>query len=112
VDAVLAILTGNDPEDLPFFKFRKITSSIEGIYKGYRDMYTTKVELKGNMIMMHLENDDGEMDFPIEIRDADNLVFTIPVGFPELQPKIQFIKNKKTGKVAHLSYDRYVYHKK
>jgi CubicO group peptidase (beta-lactamase class C family) len=112
VEAILANLTGNNKDELPFFKFRKITASIVGTYKAYRDMYTTKVELKGNMIMMHLENDDGEMDFPIEIRDADNLIFTIPVGFSELQQKIRFIKDKDSHKVAHLIYDRYIYHKK
>ena len=112
VKSTNAPFSGNNPEDLPYFKFRNIISSIEGTYKTYRDLYTVKVEPKGNMIMVHLENDDGEMDFPIQIRDIDNLVFTIPVGFPELQPKIRFKKDKKTGKIAQLVYDRYIYHKK
>lgn len=64
------------------------------------------------MIMMHLENDDGKMDFPIEIRDPENLIFSIPVGFPDLQTKIRFIIDKETGNIAHLIYDRYIYHKK
>ncbi len=112
VDAILATMLNKDPEELPFFEFRKIISSIEGTYKTYRDLYTTKVELKDNMIMLHLENDDGEMDFPIQVQDPENLIFTIPVGFPELQPKIRFIRDEKTGKIAHLIYDRYIYHRK
>jgi len=111
VDAILAILTGNDPEDLPYFKYRELVELVEGTYKSYRGVYSLKIELKDPLLMAHLEIDDGEFDVPITVRDSDKLIFTIPAGFPEEQQIIQFIKDKETNKVTHATYDRYLYHR-
>ncbi|MHA1111187.1 MAG: serine hydrolase [Promethearchaeota archaeon] len=111
VDAILAIMTGNDYKKLPFFKYRELVSTVEGTYKSYRGLYSMKVELKGPMLMVHLEIDDGEFDIPIVVRDPENLIFTIPAGFPDEQRKICFIRDKETGKVIQVIFDRYLYHR-
>ena len=102
VDALLSLLTGNDPQDLPFFRFRKIVDKIEGTYQTYRGLYSLKIELKGPLLMAHLEIDDGDFDLPITILDPDNLIFAIPSGLPETQRKIKFIRDKKTNQVNHV----------
>jgi CubicO group peptidase (beta-lactamase class C family) len=111
VDAILAILTGNDPQDLPYFKYRTLISTVEGTYKSYRGVYSLKVGMKEPMLMAHIEIDDGEFDVPITVRDAENLIFAIPAGFPEEQLILRFIRDKNTNKVAYATYDRYLYHR-
>ena len=111
VDAILAILTGNDPKDLPSIKYRTLVSTVAGTYKSYRGVYSLTVSQKGPMLMAHLEIDDGEFDIPISVRDPENLIFTIPAGFPDEQRTIRFLKDKETGKVAHATFDRYMYHR-
>ncbi|MFX1346078.1 MAG: serine hydrolase [Promethearchaeota archaeon] len=111
VDGILAILTQNDPENLPAFRYSKITSEVEGTYKTYRGVYSLKVELKDRLLWAHLEIDDGEFDLPVTIKDAENLIFTIPAGLPEIQSEIRFLRDKATKKVVHAIYDRYLYHR-
>ncbi|MFW9825110.1 MAG: serine hydrolase [Candidatus Thorarchaeota archaeon] len=111
VDGILAILTGNDPESLPTFRYSKIVSEIKGSYKTYRGAYSLRVEMKNRILWAHLEIDDGELDVPLIIKDAKNLVLTIPIGAPELQGEIRFLRDKATKKVVHAIYDRYLYHR-
>ena len=111
VDGILAILTGNDPESLPTFKYNKLISEVKGTYKSYRGVYSLRVEMKNSLLWAHLEIDDGELDVPLTIKNAENLIFTIPIGAPELQREIRFLRDKATKKVVHATYDRYLYHR-
>lgn len=111
VDGILAILTGNDPEIIPTFRYSKIISEVKGTYKSYRGVYSLRVEMKYGMLWAHLEIDDGEFDAPLIIKDAENLTFTIPIGAPELHREIRFLIDKTTKKAIHAIYDRYLYHR-
>ncbi len=111
VDGILAILTGNDPEELPTFRYSKIVSEVKGTYKSYRGVYSLRVEMKNRLLWAHLEIDDGEFDVPLTIKDAEKLIFTIPIGMPELQTEIRFLRDQETKKIIHATYDRYLYHR-
>ncbi|MBN2155292.1 MAG: serine hydrolase [Candidatus Lokiarchaeota archaeon] len=110
-EGILAILTGNDPEELPALKYKNLISMVEGTYKSYRELYSLKLETKGPLLMAHLEIDDGDFDIPISVEDPENLIFTIPTGFPDQREKIQFVRDEKTGKISYATFDRYLYHR-
>jgi hypothetical protein len=54
-------------------------------------------------------NDDGNITIPLLSNDIANLVFKPYSLVSDNKNKIEFLRNKTTGKVEYVTYDRYLY---
>ena len=111
--AAAALALKADPyEAVTELERARILELIQGSYSTYRDTYNMEVTLEGGILSANIEIDDGTLRFPmVPIKDCP-LCFKPGYYIPEKRQLLQFIRDNKTGRVTHATYDRYLFHKK
>jgi CubicO group peptidase (beta-lactamase class C family) len=111
--SALALLIGRDPEQVDNkLRLIQLSEDLVGTYKSSLDLYRLEVYFENQSIHIRVETDDGEFKFPLILIDFDKLEFQIFSTIPNPLFKVQFYRDPETQKIAHVSYDRYLYHKK
>ena len=75
--ALLAILRGSEPSEVPLFALREKLEAVEGSYESYHGIQTADVEREGGSLSVDLQTDLGGQHvtlFP-ESLDSDDYVF-------------------------------------
>jgi len=108
----LTIMIGKNPEVInDRIKILEIYDKIAGNYKSSLGLYNLEVSFKSWSIHLKVESDDGIFNFPLIIEDYNNLIFNIFSTIPSTLQKVKFYKDSNAGKVAYVTYDRYLYHR-
>jgi len=108
----LALMVGKNPEKInEKVKLLDIYEKIAGNYKSSLGLYNLEVTFKNWSIHIKVESDDGTFNFPLIIKDYDELTFELFSTIPLPLQKVKFYQNSETGKVEYVTYDRYLYHK-
>ncbi|UCC19756.1 MAG: serine hydrolase [Promethearchaeota archaeon] len=108
----LMLMLGEDPEKISErLKILDIYEKIAGKYKSSLGLYNLEVTFKAFSIHIKVESDDGVFNFPLIIKDFDNLTFSLFSTVPSSLQEVKFYQNSTTGKVEYVTYDRYLYHK-
>ncbi len=108
--AALSLLLNLDPmEHEQELRVGKIIEEIEGNYKSSYDLYSFMVKLKGSIVNVHAEIDDGPMDFPIILKNETKLEFLVAGTVPDSKNVIKFMRNPDSGKIEYVTFDRYLY---
>ena len=109
-DAVVANLLNQDPgaviEDL---KIMHALDTIEGTYKSPHNMYSLTLSRKNGMAWVDAQIDDGATSFALLAKDIDQLQFARYSLRADNKNLLTFVRNKTTGKIDYVTYDRYLY---
>ena len=71
-------------------------------FKAYRD--------KG-LLRVDADIDDGAVSFALVAKDIDKLEFVVYSHRSDIKSKVVFLRDEVIGKVAYVTYDRYLYRK-
>ena len=107
--SALALAIDQAPEDL--LEDYKIISAIDaicGTYKTAYNLYSLTISQQGGILKLDGEIDDGPISFPLLARDIEKLDFAPYSLRSDNKAKIQFMRDDQ-GRVAYVSYDRYLY---
>lgn len=108
----ISLLLGIDAESkIEFLKKSKLLEEVSGTYKSSVNMYDFTIALKGGVIYIDYEIDDGKFSFPVLINDIDKLQFKICNGLAESDSFVTFYRNKNTNKIEFVNLDRYLFKK-
>ncbi|MFX1419019.1 MAG: serine hydrolase domain-containing protein [Promethearchaeota archaeon] len=108
----LTLMIGEDPEKVnEKLKLVEIYDKIAGSYKSSLGLYKLEVSFKALSIYIKVETDDGVFNFPLIIKDFDNLTFSLFSTILSTLQEVKFYQDATTGKVEYVTYDRYLYHK-
>ncbi len=108
----MELLLGKNPEKVnKELKLLKISEEVSGNYKSSLGLYELNVSFKNFNLYIKVESDDGTFNFPLIAKDLDNLEFTLFSTILNEKQTIKFYKEKNTGHVEFVTYDRYLYHK-
>ena len=108
IAAVLDIAPDTLSEDLRIFR---ALEEIEGVYTSPHNLYRFKVSRKHNVLHVDAEIDDGPISFVLVVRDIDKLLFSRYTLRANCGSKVEFIRNRESGLVEFVSFDRYLYRK-
>ena len=72
-------------------------------------MYQFKVYREGGVLRVDADIDDGAVSFALTMKDVDKLQFLAYSLRAENKNQIEFIRNRDSGKVEYVTYDRYLY---
>ena len=105
----LAMMMGEDPDDLPFVQKEKVYAMLSGHYSGYRNTTQVSVKPAGDYLMLQLRDDRDALPpvplTPVELTDK-KCTFTTLSGGSSLEVEF-FIEEKHIS----LLYERYGYRK-
>ena len=109
-DAVIAVMRGQEPEAvLEDLKIAQALEDIEGLYKSAHGMYQFRVYRDNGVLKVDADIDDGVICFVMTMKDVDALEFLVYSHKAENKNKVKFLRNAQSGKVEHVTYDRYLY---
>jgi len=110
VQAIIASMLDKNPQQaVDGLAIAQAIEDITGEYQSPHNMYRFKVGISNNMLMADAGNDDGNITIPLLSDDIANLVFKPYSLVSDNKNKIEFLRNKTTGKVEYVTYDRYLY---
>ena len=72
-------------------------------------MYSLTLSRKNGMLWADAQIDDGAVSFALLVKDIDQLVFARYSLRADNKNLIRFVRNKTTGKIEYVTYDRYLY---
>jgi hypothetical protein len=72
-------------------------------------MYQFKVYRQNGVLQVDTEIDDGKESFPLLVKDINSLVFLPYTLRADSKREVAFLRNKSSGRVEHVAYDRYLY---
>jgi len=108
--AVIACVLGEEPnaviEDL---RNLKLLEAIEGTYKSPHDMYQFVVYRDKGVLHVDADIDDGNISFTLVPKDMDKLEFFVYSFRADNKNLVRFLRDKATGQVTFVAYDRYLY---
>ncbi|MHA1672449.1 MAG: serine hydrolase domain-containing protein [Promethearchaeota archaeon] len=90
----------------------QIIEDVCGTYYSYLDLYKMEIILKGNVLYVDTETDDGILSLPIIMEDPNELKFQIGTFLRNPNKFVQFFRSSITRKIEYIKYDRYLYFKK
>ena len=107
--AALALAMDQNPEQtLEEFQLIKAVDAISGRYKTAHNLYHLSVSQKGGVLQVEGEIDDGKISFPLLARDIESLEFAQYSLRSDNKATLRFLRDE-AGRVAYVSYDRYLY---
>ncbi len=107
--ALVQQVIGQDPQGLEELRLAKTIEDISGIYKSAYGMYEFKVGLIGGILQADVETDDGAFSFPLLPGDMGELSFMVYSLRPGNKSRTEFLRDKLSGKISHVRYDRFLY---
>ena len=111
-ESAMVLLLGKNPEEVnKELKLLKISEEVCGNYKSSLGLYELNVSFKNFNLYIKVESDDGTFNYPLIAKDLDNLEFTLFSTIVNEKQTIKFYREKNTGSVKFVTYDRYLYHK-
>lgn len=109
-DAVIATVMGDTPEEvIEDLKIAAAIEAIQGVYKSPHDMYEFRVYRKNGVLQVDADIDDGFESFTLVAEDIEKLRFCRYSLRAINRNKIEFLRDRQTGKVEYVAYDRYLY---
>ena len=110
VQAIIAsVLEQNPQQAVEGLAIAQAIEDITGEYQSPHNMYSFKVALSNNVLMADAGYDDGNITFPLLSDDIAKLVFKPYSLVADNKSKIEFLRNKTTGKVEYVTFDRNLY---
>jgi hypothetical protein len=107
---VIAECLGQDPEQvIEDLRIERAVDEIKGCYQSAYGMYQLSAAMKGGVLQADLETDDGSFSFPLCPVDWGKLAFAPYVLRSDQKARVIFHRNKDTGLVEFVSYDRFLY---
>ena len=73
--------------------------------------YDLSVSFKNFNLQLKVDSDDGTFQFPLIIKDLDNLEFYMFSTIPNKIQIVKFHRESLSGKIQFVTYDRYLYHR-
>jgi CubicO group peptidase (beta-lactamase class C family) len=100
----LALLLGENPEDLPFIRYEKTYELLSGLYQTYKGTMDVKVTIKGGLIQIEICDKYTDMIIPLipeEIEGGVKKFYALQAGG---KLPVEFIVD---GERVELIYERY-----
>lgn len=105
-----SILMELDPlEQLPRLRRYLLFNELIGEYKTLLDLYSLKMELKGNVLYADFEIDDGSFTYPLLLHDEKSLSFMVCNSLADKRLILQFKRDPVTQEIKYVTYERYLY---
>ena len=111
-ESALELMLGENPEEVhQELKLILLSEQLVGNYKSSLGLYDLSVSFKNLNLQLKVESDDGTFEFPLIIKDIDNLEFYLFSTIPNKLKLIKFHRDDQSGKIKFVTYDRYLYHR-
>ncbi len=109
---ILGTLLGGDLNKIvPMLKIQEKMKMLEGRYEGYKNLTRAEVKLKEGILQgkLFFVGNPNPMEFCAAPYDLENLIFYIPIVYPNNKIWLNFMIDENGG--VHLQADRYYLHK-
>lgn len=111
-ESAMELMLGKNPEEVhPELKLVLLSEELVGNYKSSLGLYDLNVSFNNFNLQLKVESDDGTFQFPLIIKDLDNLEFFLFSTIPNKIQSIKFHRESLKGKIKFVTYDRYLYHR-
>lgn len=85
------------------------TKEVEGRDQSAHGMYDFKVYRDKGVPRVDADIDDGEVSFLVLAHDLERLIFKVYSHRADNKNEVQFLRDEASGKVAFVTFDRYLY---
>ena len=111
-ESAMELMLGKNPEDVhQELKLVLLSEELVGNYKSSLGLYDLSVSFRNFNLEIKVDSDDGTFQFPLIIKDLDNLEFFIFSTIPNKIQTVKFHRESSCGKIKFVTYDRYLYHR-
>jgi len=102
----LALIMGENPDELPVIKLDTLLKRLEGTYSSYKGTVLAEVKRNGSFLMLSGEDIGENIVLVPETQDSDGATFFTLSGTARMTVEFRFIRNS-----VEMIYERYKYRK-
>ncbi len=100
----LAMLLGEDPEELPFRRAERILADLEGVYETFRGTFQVTVRRKGGLLQIEVRDKYVDQVLPLVPEEANDHRALFYVYAAGLRTPVEFYR---THRGVEMIYERY-----